>query len=379
MSMAGTRQARLLFASSESADMLYATRMQLPDKYLLLESGGKKELFVSDLELGRAKRQAKGCAVRPLRPYKEHLKKSGMEATLPEVLAFILSERRISSVEVPGDFPAWLYAALTAKKFGVTCRRGALFREREVKNKEEERSLAAVQKVNEAALDVCLGMLRESSVKGGKLFLEGKPLTSERIKDELARFYLDKGCSCPDGIIVSCGQHSAMPHHCGEGQLRSGVPLVLDLFPRSMESGYWADMTRTVVKGRAPDKVKRMYNAVLAAQERCLGMIAEGVTGKAVHEEALATLAAHGFAAKAIRGVPTGLIHNTGHGLGLDIHEDPHLSLENDKPLCHGNVVSVEPGLYYPGIGGVRIEDVVIVTKRGCRNLTAAGKVLEMP
>lgn len=371
-------RARLLYASSESADMLYATRMHLPDKYVLLDSRGRKELFVSDLELGRARRQAKGCVARPLRPYKEHLKKSGMEATLPEVLAFILSERRISSADVPGDFPAWLYAALTAKRFALTPLRGALFKERETKSREEVQRLVSVQKVNEEALDMALGMLRESSVRAGKLILGGKPLTSERVRDALSRLYFEKRCSCPDGIIVSCGEQSAMPHHSGEGALRAGVPIILDLFPRSMENGYWADMTRTVVKGRAPARIKKMYGAVLAAQERCLGIISGGVTGKAVHEAAVAAFSSRGFRTAVRGGVPEGFIHNTGHGLGLDIHEEPHLSLENGRPLRPGNVVSVEPGLYYPGVGGVRIEDVVVVRKGGCRDLTAAEKTLEI-
>lgn len=145
-----------------------------------------------------------------------------------------------------------------------------------------------------------------------------------------------------------------------------------------MRSGYWADMTRTVVKGKAPENLKKMYDAVLAAQETVLGRVKEGVLANTIHSEALRVLGSHGFKTGVVRGMPQGFIHNTGHGLGLEIHEKPRLGSENKEPLKAGNVVTVEPGLYYTGIGGVRIEDLVVVTKRGCRNLTKAEKFLEL-
>ncbi len=372
------KAARLLYGSSENADVLYATGLFVPDRFICLDHKGKRILLMSDLEFERAKRQCRGCTVLPLRRYKKMAERAGKKAGLVNIVDTLLRERRISTIEVPGDFPAWLYRKLLGKRYKVRCSGKDLCPERQVKNKAEQGAIEATQRINETALELVLEMLGEAIVRNGKLYLKGKPLTSEQLKRSLNHLYLDHDCACPSGMVLSCGGQTALPHHSGEGALRAGVPIILDLFPRSMESGYWADMTRTVVKGKASEKLKKMYDAVLAAQERALGMVREGVLANAVHNETLAALESHGFKTRVVRGVPQGLIHSTGHGLGLEIHEKPRLGSENREPLRAGNVVTVEPGLYYTGIGGVRIEDLVVVTKRGCRNLTRAEKFLEL-
>lgn len=370
--------ARLIYGSSENPDVLYATRLFLPDKFIYLEHKGRKFLLMSDLELERVKKQCQGCTVLSLQSYKKKVEKVGKKANLVNIVDALLRERRISEVEVPGDFPAWLYKKLVNKKYRVRCSRDDFFPERKVKSKDEQRAIKASQRINEKALELVLNMLRQANVHNNKLYLKGKPLTSEMLKRSLNHFYLEHEHTCPEGIILSCGSQTALPHHRGSGALRANAPIIIDLYPRSMKTGYWADMTRTVVKGKASDKLKKMYDAVLASQEHALSMIKEGVLASTVHEKTLNVLKSHGFPNKVVRGVPQGLIHTTGHGLGLEIHEKPRLGSENKEPLRAGNVVTVEPGLYYTGIGGVRIEDLVIVTKRGCRNLTKAKKFLEL-
>lgn len=370
--------ARLIYSSSESADMFYAVDFFAPDNFVYLEHNGKKFILMSDLEFGRAKKQCKDCTVLHLKEYKQKVTKAGKKMGLVNIIDAFLRERRISEIKVPGNFPAWLYKKLVNKKYKVKCSRDDFFPERQVKSKEEQDAIGVVQRINENALELALKMLKGAKVRNNKLYLKGKPLTSEGIKRVLNHFYLDNDCICPEGIIISCDSQTALPHHMGSGVLRANVPIIIDLFPRSTKSGYWADMTRTVVKGKAEKKLKEMYDAVLASQERGLSMIRDGVLASAVHNETLKVLESHGFPNKVVRGIPQGLIHTTGHGLGLEIHEKPRLGGENKEPLKAGNVVTIEPGLYYTGIGGVRIEDLVIVTKRGCRNLTKPKKFLEI-
>ena len=370
--------ARLIYGSSENPDMLYTTRFFVPDRFIYLEHRNKKFIVMSDLEFERAKKQCKGCTVLSLRSYKDKLRRVGKKFSLVNVVDTLLKEHRISEIEVPEDFPTWLYKKLVNNKYKVKCSRDAFFPERAIKNKDEQRAIKAIQHVNEKSMEFALKMLRQAKVRNNKLYLKGKPLTSERLKRALNHFYLDNDCTCPEGMIIACGEQTALPHHRGSGILLANKPIIIDLFPRSMKTGYWADMSRTVVKGKAQKKLKAMYDAVLASQKHALSMIKEGVLASTVHNETLKMLGSHGFRTGMMSGVPQGMIHTTGHGLGLEIHENPRLGSENKEPLLAGNVVTVEPGLYYKKIGGIRIEDVVIVTKTGCRNLTKAKKFLEL-
>jgi Xaa-Pro aminopeptidase len=176
---------------------------------------------------------------------------------------------------------------------------------------------------------------------------------------------------------VACGRGSADPHWQGEGELRAGEPIVIDFVPRSKKERYYSDMTRTVVRGTPSDEIKDMYSAVREAQQAAIKRIKAGITGNEVHNIVCDVLEARGYeTARGKTGVFTeGFIHSTGHGVGLDIHEGPNLS-ESGKELKEGSVVTVEPGLYYKRTGGVRLEDVVVVTASGCKNLTMFGKNL---
>jgi Xaa-Pro aminopeptidase len=177
--------------------------------------------------------------------------------------------------------------------------------------------------------------------------------------------------------IVSCGEDTASPHTEGSGPLRAHVPIIIDLFPRSIHSRYFADITRTVVRGSASPEVKGMYEAVFSAQEVAVSLIKDGVSGKEVHEAVLHHFKSLGYESGEIEGRMQGFFHGTGHGVGLDIHEPPRISKKLDT-LHTGNIVTVEPGLYYSGKGGVRLEDMVVVQKEGVMNLTISPKILEV-
>ena len=178
--------------------------------------------------------------------------------------------------------------------------------------------------------------------------------------------------------IVACGEQGCDPHEVGRGPLRAHQPIILDIFPRSQSSGYWGDITRTIVKGKASEPIKALYAAVLAGQLLALRQIRAGAHGDTIHQAILDEFQRRGFQTGVKNGRMQGFFHGTGHGVGLEIHELPRLSPRGQAPQKPGHVVTVEPGLYYPGVGGVRLEDLVVVLETGFRNLTRFPKFLEV-
>jgi len=183
-------------------------------------------------------------------------------------------------------------------------------------------------------------------------------------------------CQARDTIVAG-GRQAADPHDRGSGPLRAGETIVLDIFPQHKRHGYWGDITRTVVKGRARPELHRMYEAVRTAQAAALREVRAGARADHIHEGVQQRFKAAGFVTDMRDGLPVGFFHGTGHGVGLDIHEAPSLSTVPVR-LRAGHVVTVEPGLYYPELGGVRLEDTVAVTGTGCRILAACEKVFEI-
>ena len=169
-----------------------------------------------------------------------------------------------------------------------------------------------------------------------------------------------------EGSIVAGGRQAADPHEAGRGPLRAGEWIVADVFPRMLATGYWGDMTRTFLHGRPTAAQRRMYEAVAEAQRLALSLVRPGAKGKDVHRAVTDFFARRGWkTGTGPDGRAHGFFHGLGHGVGLEIHEEPRLSPSGGE-LAPGMVVSVEPGLYYPEIGGVRIEDLVVVTETGC-------------
>ena len=370
--------ALLIVAASEvDANLFYATRFLAPDPFIFLWHGDEKILLMSDLELDRARAQASVDTVLPIRHYEDRAKASGIERpTSLDALWELLQERRITSVQVPGSFGIDHADRLRQRGMTLHVKPEPFFEERLVKSLTEVEAISQAMARTEAAMEAAIAAIREAEVRDGLLWWRDGVLTAEAIRRLIARQLLDDGLIAQH-TIVACGEDGCDPHNEGRGRLRPECSIIIDIFPQDLTSRYYADITRTVVKGKASDTLRRMYDAVAAGQQCALRLIRDGANGEAIHHEVQETIAKSGFQTGEVNGRMQGFFHGTGHGLGLEVHELPRLS-KVEATLRSGNVVTVEPGLYYPGVGGVRIEDVVVVTETGCRNLTTYPKELEV-
>ncbi len=366
---------KLIIADSEhDSNMFYAAGILIPDDFVYLEKNGKKTIYVSDLEFNRAKKEARVDNVINFSRYGKGINRN----TFSGILNIILKENKIKKVLVPENFKMKYAEILTKNKIKIEVKQGIFFGSRMVKNSAEINKIAAVQKVNEKAMSAAIAVIKKSKIgKDGMLEFQGKFLTSEFIKEIIHLEFLKGGCFT-EHSVVSCGNETADPHCYGKGLLFANQPIIIDIFPRSSQNRYFSDMTRTVVKGKASLEIKKIFQAVLKAQKIAISKIKPGIKTSSVHKAAQDYFNQQGFATQEKDGNVEGFIHGTGHGVGLDIHEAPSLSAGDETILKPGNIVTVEPGLYYPGIGGVRIEDLVAVTKNGCENLTNFPKVLEI-
>lgn len=361
-----TSSTRLIIASTEnSADLHWATRFHVPDPIIFLEHRGKKILFASSLEFSRARKEAVVDQVLLLpartRPF--------------DFLCSVLKKKKIRTLLVPASFP--LQAAEQLGKLGFRIRSlpDPFYPAREVKTKEEIRSIRETIRATEEAIRLAKAILRRSRNKKGKLLFQGSLLTSERLRRFMEIKMMEFGCVGKQ-TIIACGRQAADPHCIGFGPLYANQPIVFDVFPRSLTTGYYGDVSRTLFKGRPSDKVCEMYEAVRIAQEKGISLVRASVVAKAVHETVRKTLERFGFKTGLVGGKPQGFIHGTGHGLGLEIHEAPRLG-STSEILKKGSVVTVEPGLYYEKLGGIRIEDDLLVTQKGSVRLSTLSRHLE--
>lgn len=370
----------LLYAASDSdADVLYATRFFAPDPFLFLRTRSGQRVFVmSDLEIDRAKKQSNAHRVLSFSRYGALAEKRiGRPPHPADTIAEVLRDLRIASVTVPASFASGLLERLRARRIRVRVADGPLFPERIVKTPAEVKAIAGAMRATEAGMQAALEVLRRARARKGWVVLDGRRLTAEDLRRAVDTTILARGV-LPAHTIVAPGRQGCDPHDEGSGPIRAGEPIIVDIFPRSQSTGYFADITRTFVKGRASKTVRAMHDAVYDGQRLALRSIRHGARASEIHEAIHALFTARGFKSGKIDGRMQGFFHGTGHGLGLEIHEPPRVAA-NDTVLKAGMVVTVEPGLYYWPHGGVRIEDTVLVTKSGIRNLTRFPKLFEIP
>lgn len=376
--MTDPKEALLIIAASEAnANLYYATRFLAPDPFIFVEIRKKKIAILSELELDRARAQAAVDEVISTAKISAKLRKRGVAPiTTTEIAHFVLRERGVSRLLVPMDFPIRYADELRTKGYGIRSKGEPFFEERTIKNREEINAISETQRQTERAVRRAIEVIGKSKIKGKYLVYQKKWLTSEMVKQIINVGLMESNCIAAH-TIVACGTDGIDPHNQGSGPLRAHESVILDVFPRSAHSRYFADMTRTVVRGKAPAKLKKMYRAVREGQEIAFERIRHGANGKIIHEAIMRHFEKLEFHTGELGGRMQGFFHGTGHGVGLEIHEPPRIS-KIDDTLRAGQVVTVEPGLYYADAGGVRIEDMVLVTKTGCQNLTRFPKILEI-
>lgn len=380
------KNATVLYGATElgtsefSADLLWATGFKVPDPVEYIQIDGKKILIVSPLEVERVQKEARVDEV--VLSSTVRGEKNGANGE-PSFLISYLKNARVAHVTIPESM-RWSIAAHLHKHFEVSAVARPFGKERSIKQQDELKEIDGAQRAVERAVGKGIEFLREADIRGNELFhlTIDHAVTSADLRAVIDSDLYAQGYLGVDSI-VACGVQAVDPHCRGNGLLRPYQPIVLDIFPRSLTSLYFADQTRTVFKGEPNLAYKKMYSAVLEAQETSMALIKPGAQSDDVMQCARAVLEKHGFPTSLTHRPVYGFIHGLGHGVGLEIHEPPSIGRSGDI-LEEGMVVTVEPGLYYSKempldstqgggdiqVGGIRIEDMVVVTRDGNRNLT---------
>ncbi len=366
----------LIYAdSTRSPEMRHEVPVAVPDAFLYAEQDGRRVAVVTAFEAPRIAEVAPDVETLPPERFGvDELLAGGTplaEAEL-EVYARACSELGIREAAVPAGFPLELADHLRAEGVEVHVDRELFEDRRRRKTSVELEGLRRAQRACEAALDVARAMLRDADPSGGVLTLEGAPLTSERIRAVIERVFGEHGVAGED-FIVSHGAQTAIGHETGSGPIAPGEPVVFDLFPRDRTTGVFTDMTRTYVVGDVPDEIREYHRLAREALRLSSGATRPGVNGRALMRLVCDLFAEHGYPTPLTKEpgevLSSGFFHGLGHGVGLEVHERPWISRAGDD-LVEGDVIALEPGLYRAGFGGVRLEDILLVTADGAETVT---------
>ncbi|MDX8391394.1 MAG: Xaa-Pro peptidase family protein [Mariprofundaceae bacterium] len=378
------QEAQLLISASEhDADMLYVSGLFVPDPFIAIGIGTGSEQkwhgLLSPLEVDRARKDSRFDHIHLDSPWHKKAENNGWETGLAGAAAAFLREQGIQRLQVPATFPLHFADQLRTWGFNVRAAKGTLFPQRSIKSEAEIGQLRKAERLTRQAMCAAEVFLAEASIGDDGILrhanISGR-VKSRHLRAVIETFLIANG-AVPSHTIVACGREAADPHQIGRGYLKAHQLIIIDIFPRLVASGYWGDMTRTYVKGKASSDMKKLYQTVREGQGIGLSMVCDGQSGAHIHQTIHDHFTSRGFVTGIRRGKQIGFFHGTGHGVGLDIHEQPRISVRDDI-LRSGHVVTVEPGLYYPGLGGVRLEDMVVVRNNGCDNLTRHRRKLEI-
>ncbi len=372
------RSASILFhAEATDPDLLYFSRFNAFDPYIAFSVDGRRVGVTTAGEYGR---MAKESAFDEVLLHNEVAEGAAKHFKLPkhkkpdtaQMVLHLAELYDIPSFRVGDRFPVGLARKLREAGMTLEIANGnGLFPDRQIKTASEVEALRKGNRASEAGFRVVAKTLAESKIRNGKLVHAGSVLTAERLRDLIGHAALDAGAVALHTIAAPGDQ--AVDNHCvGHGPIHAGELIVVDIFPRRIGDGYWGDMTRTYLKGKASDAQRRLVRTVKKAHKLSIDMIKPGVTGGKVHDAVQRFFDSEGYETVRESKNPKGFFHALGHGVGLEIHEEPIMRSKAPSKLRKGMVVTVEPGLYYHGLGGCRIEDMVHVVTGGCELISRA-------
>ena len=358
-----------------SPELRHEVSLGVPDPFLYAEVGGVRHIAIGAMEIPRLA-EVGDFQLHPFEEFgSDELIGSGRsyQEIQREIPVRAVKAFGVTSAVVPETFPLWLADLL--REEGVELAVDGLFfdERRRVKTAAELAGIRRAQRAAEAGMDAARALFRQAAQNGDGLVVDGEALTVERVKTAMAQAFAAHGSSADD-FIVAPGPQGAVGHDMGSGPIRAGVPIVIDVWPRDNETACFADMTRTFVIGDVPDDVARWHALCKQALDAAVADIRDGADGRAIYDTTCDIFEAAGEPTQrtkeAGRTLADGFFHGLGHGVGLEVHEQPGLGLTAKNALRAGDVVTVEPGLYRQGFGGVRLEDLVLVTEQGAENLT---------
>jgi Xaa-Pro aminopeptidase len=363
----------LIFADTmRSAEMRHEVPVAVPDPFLYVERNGSRHAVLTSFEVERV--ADAGIEAHPLEEFGwDELVGKGPR----EQQALVLYERAVEQLGVedavvPPDFPLELADRLRAKGVNVTPDREVFTKRRRVKSEAELEGIRRAQGGTEAGMAAARELLRAAEVSDGRVMLEGEPLTCERLKLRITEVFNEHNL-VSEAMIVAHGAQGAEGHEMGSGPIAAGESVVIDLFPRDQESGCYADMTRTFVVGEIPEELAEYHRLVYEALQKAMEAVRAGAPGRPIYELVCDVFHEAGYPTQLSKKegevLSNGFFHGLGHGVGLEVHEQPWIS-RDPSSLVAGDVITLEPGLYRKGYGGVRLEDLVLVTEDGGENLT---------
>jgi len=367
-----------------SPELRHEVPIGIGDPFLYAERNGTRAIMIGSLELPRLAELGGYEVVAPEELGQDDLLAQGMtrEAMSLELMLRACRRFGIEAASVPVTFPLQVADHLRSHGISLEVDRSLFDSRRRVKNEAEIAGIRRAQRAAEAGMAAARDLLRRADLTGTGVGLtaDGEPLTSERLRVAVAQAFVEHDASS-DEFIVSHGPQSAIGHDMGSGQILAGETIVIDLWPRDSESACFADMTRTFVVGDVPDEVAEWHRLCLEALERAVAEIRPGVKGADVFRGTCEIFQREGYPTQLTKEAGTiladGFFHGLGHGVGLEVHEEPALGITGVKELLAGDVVTVEPGLYRRGYGGCRLEDIVLVTGDGAENLADFPYALE--
>jgi Xaa-Pro aminopeptidase len=364
-------------------ELRHEVPLGIPDPFVYAEIDGRRVVVISSMEAMRVGALGTGLEVHPTEEFgADELRRSGKDVhtVARELTVRIVRGLEIEQATVPRAFPLGYGDALREAGVELVVDQKLFDDRRRRKSAHELDGIRRAQRAAEAGVATARELLARAERSNGGLTVDGEQLTCELLKERIQATFLAHGALAEE-MIVSHGPQTAVGHDMGSGPIGSDDVLVLDLFPVDLESACYADLTRTLVVGEMPGEIREWHELCRETLEQAVSQVRAGVNGGELHRAASELIAEHGFPTQLTKRegevLQDGFYHALGHGVGLEVHESPALGMIGEE-LVAGDVITIEPGIYKQGFGGVRVEDLLLVTEDGCERLTDCPYELEV-